>query len=85
MAWKNLRYCFANKEALCVCVLRDLLQVWLAQLRASSAERDPQPVIADCIRRKRTVSRDSPDASRLFCLEMSQRLVPAAAAARNSS
>ncbi len=68
----NLLYYFANKEELYVCVLRDLLEVWLAPLREFSAEQDPQSVIADYIRRKLAVSRDSPDASRLFCLEIIQ-------------
>ena len=68
----NLLYYFANKEELYVCVLRDLLEVWLAPLREFSAEQDPQQAIADYIRRKLVVSRDSPDASRLFCLEMIQ-------------
>ena len=68
----NLLYYFANKEELYVCVLRDLLEVWLAPLREFSAEQDPQTVSADYIRRKLAVSRDSPDASRLFCLEIIQ-------------
>ena len=68
----NLLYYFVNKEELYVCVLRDLLQVWLAPLREFSAEQDPQQAIADYIRRKLVVSRDSPEASRLFCLEMVQ-------------
>ncbi len=68
----NLLYYFANKEELYVCVLRELLEVWLAPLREFSAEQDPQQAIADYIRRKLVVSRDSPDASRLFCLEMIQ-------------
>ena len=68
----NLLYYFATKEELYVCVLRDLLGVWLAPLRAFSAEQDPQQVIADYIRRKLAASRDSPEASRLFCLEIVQ-------------
>ena len=68
----NLLYYFANKEELYVCVLRDLLAVWLAPLHEFSAEQDPQQALADYIRRKLAVSRDSPEASRLFCLEMIQ-------------
>ena len=64
--------------------LRDLvehksavIQAWvdagrLAPLNEFSAEQDPQQAIADYIRRKLMVSRDSPEASRLFCLEMVQ-------------
>ncbi|MDP9043560.1 MAG: HTH-type transcriptional regulator RutR [Pseudomonadota bacterium] len=68
----NLLYYFPNKEELYVCVLRDLLEVWLAPLREFSAEQDPEQAIADYIRRKLVVSRDNPEASRLFCLEMVQ-------------
>ena len=68
----NLLYYFATKEELYVCVLRDLLGVWLAPLREFSADQDPQQVIGDYIRRKLTASRDSPEASRLFCLEIVQ-------------
>lgn len=68
----NLLYYFSNKEELYVAVLRELLEVWLAPLREFSAEQDPERAIADYIRRKLAVSRDRPDASRLFCLEMIQ-------------
>ncbi len=68
----NLLYYFANKEALYVAVLRDLLQVWLEPLRSFSAEQDPREALTDYIRRKLVISRDRPDASRLFCLEMIQ-------------
>jgi len=68
----NLLYHFANKEALYVSVLRELLDVWLAPLRDFSVEQDPAAAIGDYIRRKLVMSRDRPDASRLFCLEMVQ-------------
>ena len=68
----NLLYYFATKEDLYVTVLRDLLTLWLEPLRAFSAEQDPQTAIATYIRRKLELSRDWPDASRLFCLELIQ-------------
>jgi TetR/AcrR family transcriptional regulator len=68
----NLLYYFANKEELYVTVLRNLLQVWLEPLRAFSVEQDPREAIAAYIRRKLAMSRDNPEASRLFCLEMVQ-------------
>jgi TetR/AcrR family transcriptional regulator len=68
----NLLYYFANKEALYVSVLRDLLDVWLEPLREFSIDQDPREAIGGYIRRKLTLSRDRPDASRLFCLEMVQ-------------
>ena len=68
----NLLYHFSNKDDLYVCVLRELLEVWLAPLRDFSAEQDPADALADYIRRKLAMSRDQPHASRLFCLEMVQ-------------
>ena len=68
----NLLYHFANKEELYVSVLRELLQVWLEPLRGFAAEQDPRTAIAGYIRNKLALSRDRPDASRLFCLEMVQ-------------
>ncbi len=68
----SLLYYFATKEALYVAVLRDLLSLWLEPLRALSAEQEPRAAIADYIRRKLVLSRDWPDASRLFCLELIQ-------------
>lgn len=68
----NLLYYFANKEELYVNVLRDLLALWHEPLRGFSAEQDPREAIGDYIRRKLVISRDRPDASRLFCLEMIQ-------------
>lgn len=68
----NLLYHFPGKEALYVAVLRDLLDVWLAPLRAFSADQDPREAIAGYIRAKLALSRDRPEASRLFCLEMIQ-------------
>jgi TetR/AcrR family transcriptional regulator len=68
----NLLYYFANKEELYVSVLRELLEVWLEPLRSFTVEQDPREAIAAYIRRKLVISRDRPDASRLFCLEMIQ-------------
>ena len=68
----SLLYYFATKEALYVAVLRDLLSLWLEPLRALTAEQEPSVAIADYIRRKLVLSRDWPDASRLFCLELIQ-------------
>lgn len=68
----NLLYYFASKEELYVSAMRDLLDVWLEPLRSFSAEQDPREAIAGYIRNKLVLSRDRPDASRLFCLEMVQ-------------
>lgn len=68
----NLLYYFSNKEELYVCVLRELLRVWLAPLSGFTADQDPRDAISAYIRSKLVISRDQPDASRLFCLEMIQ-------------
>ena len=68
----NLLYHFANKEKLYVQALRDLLDDWLEPLRAFSADQDPAAAVSTYIAAKIAFSRDRPDASRLFCLEMIQ-------------
>lgn len=71
----NLLYYFSSKEELYAAVLRDLLHRWLEPLRAFNAEQDPRTAIQDYIRHKLERSRDQPDASRLFCLEIIQGAV----------
>ena len=68
----NLLYYFPSKEALYVAVMRDILDIWLAPLRAFREEFTPLVAIGEYIRLKLEVSRDHPEASRLFCLEMLQ-------------
>jgi TetR/AcrR family transcriptional regulator len=68
----NLLYYFPSKEALYVAVLQQILDIWLAPLRAFREELTPLVAIQQYIRLKLEVSRDYPQASRLFCLEMLQ-------------
>lgn len=68
----NLLYYFPSKEALYIAVLKNILDVWLAPLRALRADQQPLTAISDYIRLKLEVSRDHPQASRLFCMEMLQ-------------
>src|SRR5476649_954444 len=68
----NLLYYFPSKEDLYVAVLKGLLDVWLAPLKALRAEQHPLEAIGEYVRLKLCVSRDHPQASRLFCLEMVQ-------------
>lgn len=68
----NLLYYFPSKEALYIAVLKDILDVWLAPLRALREDQQPLIAIKDYIRLKLEVSRDHPQASRLFCMEMLQ-------------
>lgn len=66
----NLLYYFPNKEQLYLTVLTDILNIWLEPLRAFSAHQAPREAIENYIRLKMTASRDNPEASRLFCLEL---------------
>ncbi|CAI0710710.1 Rut operon repressor [Serratia entomophila] len=68
----NLLYYFPSKEELYVAVLKGILEVWLAPLKALRADQEPLQAIRDYIRLKLDVSRHHPQASRLFCLEMIQ-------------
>lgn len=68
----NLLYYFPSKEALYIAVLKDILDIWLAPLRALREDQQPLVAIRDYIRLKLEVSRDYPQASRLFCMEMLQ-------------
>ncbi|YCH31990.1 HTH-type transcriptional regulator RutR [Erwinia sp. D4-22] len=68
----NLLYYFPSKEALYIAVLKDILDVWLAPLRALREDQEPLTAIRHYIQLKLEVSRDHPQASRLFCLEMLQ-------------
>ncbi|WP_428945783.1 HTH-type transcriptional regulator RutR [Pantoea sp. FN060301] len=68
----NLLYYFPSKELLYVAVLKEILDVWLAPLRALRNDQQPLEAIRDYIRLKLEVSRDHPQASRLFCMEMLQ-------------
>ena len=68
----NLLYYFPSKEALYIAVLKEILDVWLAPLRALREDQDPLAAIRHYIQLKLEVSRDHPQASRLFCLEMLQ-------------
>ena len=68
----NLLYYYPSKEVLYVAVLRQILDIWLAPLKAFREEFTPLVAIQEYIRLKLEVSRDYPQASRLFCLEMLQ-------------
>ncbi|EML4686850.1 TPA: HTH-type transcriptional regulator RutR [Citrobacter amalonaticus] len=66
----NLLYYYPSKEALYVAVLRQILDIWLAPLKAFREDFAPLAAIKKYIRLKLEVSRDYPQASRLFCMEM---------------
>ena len=61
----NLLYYYPSKEALYVAVMQQILDIWLAPLKAFREELAPLVAIEEDIRLKL-------QASRLFCLEMLQ-------------
>nr|WP_204262818.1 HTH-type transcriptional regulator RutR [Methylobacterium sp. BTF04] len=68
----NLLYYFPSKEELYVAVLRRVLAIWLDPLQSLDADSEPAEAFKAYIRAKLTLSRDAPQASRLFCLEIVQ-------------
>ena len=68
----NLLYYFPSKDALYLAVLRRVLDVWLDPLQALDARNEPADALRAYIRMKVMLSRDAPQASRLFCLEIIQ-------------
>ncbi len=65
----NLLYYFPSKEALYIAVLRQILDIWLAPLKAF--REDFAPLAAIKVHPSEAGSfRDYPQASRLFCMEM---------------
>ncbi|QHQ34210.1 TetR family transcriptional regulator C-terminal domain-containing protein [Algicella marina] len=68
----NLLYYFASKEAIHRALLSNLLDMWLAPLRAVDADGDPLTEITAYIQRKLEMARDYPRESRLFAGEIVQ-------------
>lgn len=66
----NLLYYHPTKEALYVAVLEQGLALWLAPLSRFTEDDDPAQAIAALIDAKLVLSRDHPEVSRLFALEM---------------
>jgi TetR/AcrR family transcriptional regulator len=66
----NLLYYYPSKDALYVAVLEQGLSRWLAPLASFRREDDPAEAIGALIEAKLTMSRDHPEVSRLFALEM---------------
>lgn len=66
----NLLYYHPTKDDLYVAVLEQGLSLWLAPLSRFTADEDPADAIAALIDAKLAMSRDHPEVSRLFALEM---------------
>ncbi len=68
----NLLYYFPSKEAIHAALLSQLLDTWLAPLRAMDPSGNPLTEIMGYVRRKLEISRDFPRESRLFANEILQ-------------
>jgi TetR/AcrR family transcriptional regulator len=72
MTKPNLLYYFRRKQDIYLAVLNRTLEMWLAPLEALGADGDPASEITAYIDRKLELSRDNPEASRLFAMEIIQ-------------
>jgi TetR/AcrR family transcriptional regulator len=68
----NLLYYVRSKDDLYLAVLERTLDMWLEPLKAFDETSDPREAITAYIERKLELSRDFPDASRLFAQEILQ-------------
>jgi len=68
---QNIIYYFPSKEVLYTRVLQNILQLWLQKMHFSDTpEAEPAEIIRAYIRGKLELSRDFPDASRVFAHEV---------------
>lgn len=72
MSKPNLLYYFRSKEDLYVAVLTRTLDMWLEPLAGIDPADDPAEALSAYIARKLEFSRDYPDQSRLFAMEVIQ-------------
>ncbi len=68
----NLFYYFKSKEVLYLTILENILNDWLDPISHFDEVDDPKVALENYIRLKLELSRDQPEASRLFCLEIIQ-------------
>jgi TetR/AcrR family transcriptional regulator len=72
MSKPNLLYYFRSKDELYKAVLKRTLNVWLDALQGFDAQADPATAIRGFIQAKLAYSRERPEASRLFAIEIIQ-------------
>lgn len=66
----NIHYYFKTKSALYRAVLDDILELWLSSFRDITADDDPATTLSDYVRAKMKLSRERPEASRVFANEL---------------
>lgn len=66
----NLHYYFTNKLGLYIAVLSNILELWDSTFNHLKAEDDPAQALTHYIRTKMEFSRQHPQASRVFAMEI---------------
>ncbi|MGQ0708894.1 MAG: TetR family transcriptional regulator C-terminal domain-containing protein [Rhodoferax sp.] len=66
----NLHYYFGSKEALYRTVLAEILHEWLAPAHGIRADADPRQALEHYIRAKMALTRQRPDASKVWANEL---------------
>ncbi len=66
----NIHYYFGTKEELYRAVVDDIVELWLSSFREITEDDDPASTLADYIRAKMELSRNRPEASRVFANEL---------------
>ena len=67
---QNMLYYFANKEALYLAVLDDVLESWIGSMDLLTRKNDPETAIRAYIRAKLQFSRERPSGSAVFTREV---------------
>ena len=66
----NLHYYFTNKLGLYIAVLSNIIELWDSTFNSLSADDDPAQALSSYIRAKMEFSRQQPQASRVFAMEI---------------
>ncbi|UAA40779.1 TetR family transcriptional regulator C-terminal domain-containing protein [Paraneptunicella aestuarii] len=66
----NVLYYFGSKMKLYQQVLRRIIELWNSGFDKATADDDPKEVLSAYIREKMRISRDKPEASKVFALEV---------------
>jgi TetR/AcrR family transcriptional regulator len=66
----NVLYYFKSKESLYLALLEDILRLWNSRFDEATVEDEPAEVLAHYIADKMDISRNRPDASKMFALEI---------------
>jgi TetR/AcrR family transcriptional regulator len=66
----NVVYYFKSKQSLYLALLEDILSLWNGRFDEATVDDDPSQVLAQYIADKMEISRNRPEASKMFALEI---------------